>query len=420
MKTQNTFSISFFLKKDKDKVKGDLAPLYARITVNGKSKDLSTKRRVKISAWNQKSQKLLGNEEEDIAVKEKIRQLTIQINNAYDDLRHQKKIVTAETVKTRTEGLEDEEPKTLNFLMKYHDEVYKDLLEEGTMKNYRTTSRFIKEFLIIKKKKTDIYLAQLDNVFITGLSLFLLNRKPDKGQKKCTNNTFMKHMERLKKMIGIAKKNKWMTNDPFESFERKIIPKDRGCLDSEELARLRTVDLFMRGHIIVRDMTLFSSLTGLAYCDIVRFKLEHIVKDAYGEHWIEMYRKKTKNFTERKFFVLLLPEAIELIEKYKNDPASLQKGTIFPYFSNQTTNRYLKIIAKKAEILKPITFHWARHTFATTVTLENGVSIESVSQMLGHASMRTTQIYSKVKKKKVLNEMSALREKVVQPLLRAV
>jgi len=419
MKTQNTFSISFFLKKDKDKVKQGCAPLFARITVNGDSKDLSTKRMVKISAWNQKGQKLSGKEEEDIAVREKIRQLTNDINCAYDELRHQKQIVTAETIKAKTEG-QVEQPKTLTFLMNYHNVELKQLIEEGTMKNYLTTAKFMQEFLIKKKHKKDIYLSQLDNIFITDFGLYLLNRKPDKGQKPCTNNTLMKHMERLKKMIGIAKKNKWITNNPFEHFERKIIPKDRGCLDNVQLERLRNVRLTKRGHIIVRDMFLFSCLTGLAYCDIIRLSSEHIIKDADGEYWLEMYRRKTKNFTERKFHVLLLPEALELIEKYRNEPVSIQKGTIFPYYSNLTTNRYLKIITKEAKIKKPVTFHWARHTFATTITLENGVSMETVSHMLGHASIRTTQIYSIVKKKKVFNDMSALRERVRQPILKAV
>ena len=117
---------------------------------------------------------------------------------------------------------------------------------------------------------------------------------------------------------------------------------------------------------------------------------------------------------------MLLPEALALIDKYKDDPASVENGTIFPYYSNQTVNRYLKVIAKEARIKKPITFHWARHTFATTVTLENGVPMESVSHMLGHASIRTTQIYSKVKKKKVFSDMDDLRQKMLPQLLKVV
>jgi len=139
--------------------------------------------------------------------------------------------------------------------------------------------------------------------------------------------------------------------------------------------------------MIVRDLFVFCCLTGLAYCDMTCFFKEHLVKDADGEFWIEMTRQKNRNFTQRKFHVLLLPEALGIIEKYKNNPRSIKNDRIFPLFSNSAVNSYLKTIAKETRIKKTITFHWARHTFATTVTLENGVPMESVSHMLGHASI---------------------------------
>jgi len=297
MRSPNTFSVSFFLKKDKKK--DGSAPLYARITVNGDYKDISTKRWVPLSAWNQKAQKLTGKTDQDIITKEKIRLLNNQINTAYDELKMEKQIITAETIKARTEGTETE-PHTIQFLMRYHNEDLKDLIEEGTLKNYRSTARFIDEFLIKKKKKKDVYLAQVDNVFITDFGLYMRKRVPDKGQRPCSNNTLMKHMERLKKVFKIARTNKWMTNDPFLNFERKIIPKDRDCLDSDELKCFRNIELSKRGHTTVQDMLLFCCLIGLAYGDITRFSHEHLIKDSDGEYWIEMYRKKTKNFTQRK------------------------------------------------------------------------------------------------------------------------
>lgn len=175
MKTQNTFAVSFFLKKDKQS-KG-LAPLYARITVNGIFCDLSSKRKVKILSWNQKEQKLKGNSEEDLIVKEKIRLLRNDINAAYDGLIKDKRLVTAETVKAKAERL-DTEPYTLKWLIKQHNEVWGKLLEEGTLKNYRTTERLIDEFLITKKKK-DIYRSTKSCVF-TEFILYIRLRKPDR------------------------------------------------------------------------------------------------------------------------------------------------------------------------------------------------------------------------------------------------
>lgn len=173
MKTQNTFSISFFLKKDKGK--DGIAPLYARITVNGSFVDLATKHRIKVSNWNQKEQKISGKQDEDVSARERMRLLTNEINNAYDELRRDKQILTAEAVKAKAEGSEIN-PYTLNFLINYHNIELKQLVEEGTMKNYRTTEKLIHEFLIIKKKKKDIYLSQLDNMFITDFGLYLRNR----------------------------------------------------------------------------------------------------------------------------------------------------------------------------------------------------------------------------------------------------
>ena len=348
---------------------------------------------------------------EDRNTREKIRQMRNDINFAYDKLRYEKQILSAETVKIRAEGA-DEQQHTLIWLLSYHNNEIGKLLEPGTMKNYYTTERYVREFLEQKKKRKDIYLPQIDHKFILDLGLYLRLRKPDKGQRACSNNTVMKHMERLKKIMGIALKNRWVVNDPFLQFERTMVKKDRECLDVEEIERLRNTELNENGHNIVRDMFLFSCYTGLAYVELCCFSRMHIIRDGDGEYWIEMTRKKTFNTTERKFHVLLLPEAIELIDKYEDHPASVQKKTIFPFHSNQNTNRYLKVIAKKADISKKVTFHLARHTFATTITLENGVPMESVSHMLGHASIRTTQIYSKVRKKKVANDMKGLREKL--------
>lgn len=400
-------------------MKAGCAPLFVRITLNSKFSDISTKKRVDVSAWNQTKQTLSGNGKEETLVREKIRLLINDINNAYNDLKYEHKPLSSESIKARVEGY-DKEPCTLNSLLSHHNIDLASLIEPGTLKNYFSTERFLKEFLIKQRKVKDIYLDKIDNKFITDFGIYMLNRVPDKGQKPCGNNTLMKHMERFKKVFGVAIKNGWTMNDPFLHFERKIIHKDRDCLEMEELNHVRKIDSLKSGESVVRDVFVFCCLTGLAYCDLASLAKTHIIKDESGEYWIEMIRRKNRNFTERKFHVLLLPEALELIDKYKNNPSSLQNGTIFPYYSNQTVNRYLKIIAKEAKIDKSITFHWARHTFATTVTLENGVPMESVSHMLGHASIRTTQIYSKVKKKKVLNDMTSLRQKLNGPLLKAI
>ncbi|SFG80069.1 site-specific integrase [Pedobacter insulae] len=409
MKTQHTFTTLFFLKKDKQ-TNGN-APLYAKITVNGQFTHLSAKRRLAISDWNQKQQKISGDSDHQNDVREKMRTLSGEINQAYDEIRYAKQPLTAEAIKAKVEGT-DEQQHSLKDLLDYHNQELGKLLSEGTMKNYYTSERFLYEFLQAKRKKKNLILAQLDYKFITDFGLFLRLRTPDKGQRPCTNNTVMKHMERLKKLIGIAIKNNWMSHDPFENFKRHMVKRDRESLDEQELQRFANAIVFAPGHLIVQDMFLFSCYTGLGYAEVCRFNLSHLSRDKDGNMWLEMTRKKTFSTTEQKFQVLLLPEALELIEKYQNHPVSLQGGVVFPFYSNQVTNRYIKLIVQAAKIEKKVSFHTARHTFATTITLENGISIESVAHMLGHASIRTTQIYAKVRMKKVANEMLALQSKM--------
>jgi integrase/recombinase XerD len=412
MKTTNSFSILFFLKKDKAS-KG-IAPLYVRITINKKFVDISLKRRLKLVSWDHKFQKVIGADKELKEVQEKVRQTRTEINSAYDTLRYNKEVLTADSIKTFLESDGEEEQTTLLFLMNYHNTEVKKLLEPGTMKNYYSTERYVKEFLVKRKKRTDIYLSQLDYKFIIDFEIYLRQREPDKGQRPCTNNTVMKHIERLRKMINIALKNDWIVKDPFLRFERHMIHKDRQCLELEELETIKALNFDIHGQEIVRDTFVFSCYTGLAFADVCNLSTEHLVTDIEGEKWIEMVRQKTANFSGKKFYVLLLPEAIELIKKYRGHPMASYTGTVFPIYSNQATNRYLKVISKMANLNFALTYHIARHTFATTVTLENGVPMESVSKMLGHSSIRTTQIYSKVKKKKVSTDMKILRERLKQ------
>ncbi|WP_428329650.1 site-specific integrase [Mucilaginibacter sp.] len=412
MKTTNSFSILFFLKKDKAS-KG-IAPLYVRITINKKFVDISLKRRLKLISWDHKFQKVIGADKELREVQEKVRQMRTEINLAYDTLRYNKEVLTADSIKTFLESGGEEEQTTLLFLMNYHNTEVKKLLEPGTMKNYYSTERYVKEFLVKRKKRTDIFLSQLDYKFIIDFEIYLRQREPDKGQRPCTNNTVMKHIERLRKMINIALKNDWIVKDPFLRFERHMIYKDRQCLELEELETIKALNFDIHGQEIVRDTFVFSCYTGLAFADVCNLNSEHLVTDIEGEKWIEMVRQKTANFSGKKFYVLLLPEAIELIKKYRGHPMASYTGTVFPIYSNQATNRYLKVISKMANLNFSLTYHIARHTFATTVTLENGVPMESVSKMLGHSSIRTTQIYSKVKKKKVSTDMKILRERLKQ------
>ncbi|MGM9477979.1 site-specific integrase [Pedobacter sp. GSP4] len=410
MKKSHTFSLQYYLKLENEEA--GKAPLYLRISVDGKVVKYALKRQVTIKFWNQKAQRLNGNFPEHLQIRDRMRQVTNEVNTAYSELLYENKPVTAEAIKMRITG--GEIGILLSQLLKYHREETGKLLSWGTMKNYVSTERFLTEFLA-KQKRDDILLAKIDFRFITEFSVFLRTKKTDPGQRPCTHNTVMKHMERFQKMMGLALKFGWINKDPFTHFKRHIIQKDRDCLSGAEIERIRVVELPEYTHQVIRDMFLFCCYTGLAYNEISRLNKAAIVCDEEGEYWIEMIRQKTFNSSERKFHVLILPEAKVTLNRYWELLGEDLYEPIFPCPTNQATNRCLKIIGRRAGILKVLTFHIARHTFATTVTLERGVSIESVSHMLGHSSIRTTQVYAKVKKKKVAMEMKALsRELLVQ------
>lgn len=210
------------------------------------------------------------------------------------------------------------------------------------------------------------------------------------------NNGIMKHLERLKKMVTLAAKMEWMAKDPFERYQLKFQKMEREFLTEEELALLENTLLPKNKLNRARDLFIFSCYTGLSYIDLVNLTSSIICIGVDGEYWIKTARQKT----EIPVNVPPLPQAFRLIEKYRHDPVVANQRRPLPYLSNQKLNAYLKEIAIISKIEKYLNFHLARHTFSTTVTLANGVPLETVSKMLGHTKINTTQIYVHVLEKK--------------------
>ena len=218
----------------------------------------------------------------------------------------------------------------------------------------------------------------------------------------------MKHIERFRKMISMSVRMEWLDKDPFVKYQQKFKKVEREYLTKEELAKIEKKEFKIERLQWVRDLFIFSCYTGLAYIDVMRLKPANIIIGTDNEYWLYTQRQKTNNPVR----VPLLPKALEIIGKYKGHIRAVSEGTVFPTISNQKLNSYLKEIADLCDIHKNMTFHLARHTFATTVTLTNGVPIESISKMLGHSSISTTQIYAKVIEKKLGDDMKALKQKL--------
>ncbi|MEM8969461.1 MAG: site-specific integrase, partial [Bacteroidota bacterium] len=373
--------------------------------VNRQRIEFSVKRSVSSKLWN--TGRVKGNSEEARTLREYLRQVEAKLFEHYRNLLADNELVTVEALKNAYLGIEKKQHSLLE-LMDYHNHQLKDGLEWGTLKNYFTTQNYVKQFLAERLRKKDIYLSQLSYQFITELEMYLRTYQPKDHRKPMGNNTVMKHLERLRKMVNLAIKNEWLDKDPFHKFKLKFEKKDRGYLTQDELRRLEERDFRLDRLNQTRDIFVFSCYTGLSYAEVYDLKPEHIIVGMDRERWIRGQRKKSKEW----YSVPLLPQALAIIDRYKENVMAQANGKVLPVYTNQKTNAYLKEVAYLCEIEKNLTYHLARHTFATTVTLANGVPIESVSKMLGHTSLRTTQIYARVVEQKLSEDMQLLKKKL--------
>lgn len=410
MRTTNTFGVQFITRTNK--AKDGLLPIYARVTVDGRRVEISLKRWIKPGDWNSSKGMAKGSREEIKSLNHYLDEVRARIMECYQEMQVQKRLITADAIKSMFLGT-DQKDFTLCKLVDYHNQTMRDTLAWGTMKNYFTTQKYIHRFLKERFGTTDMFLSELSYKFITDFEFYLRNYKPKDHQKPLGNNGVMKHLERFRKMVTMAVKMEWVSRDPFDKYQLKFHRVDRGFLDAEELETLESKDFKIVRLQWVRDLFVFSCYTGLAYIDAMNLTPSNITIGIDGEYWLSTCRQKT----DQPVRVPILPKAWEIIEKYKTHPRALQKGSVFPMISNQKLNSYLKEIADLCGIEKNLTFHLARHTFATTVTLCNGVPLETVSKMLGHSKITTTQVYAKVVEKKVSEDMQALRERLAAPKL---
>jgi len=399
MKNVHTFSILFWLKLAN--TKNGKAPLYARITVNGKRSELSLKRKISISNWDANKNRLKGLNSETKLVNNFLEQINSKLFESYQKLTNENKLVTAGIIKAHFLGNGDSSH-SLSEIIEYHNQHMKSTLRWGTQKNYFTTHKYIFLFLKQKHQTTDIFLSELSYKFIIDFERFL------RHQKSMGNNTVMKHIERLRKMINLAYKMEWVDKDPFIKFKAKYQRKERTFLTLEELQTIEQKEFSISRLQLIKGLFIFSCYTGLSYGDVMSLTNDNICIGIDRKQWINSHRPKTSI----PIRIPLLSKALEIVAKYKEHPNAINKERLFPTISNQKLNSYLKEIADVCEIKKNLTFHIARHTFATTVALSNGVPIETVSKLLGHSKITTTQIYAKVIERKVSEDMMRLEKRI--------
>ena len=398
---KSTFSVLFFIKRKKLLKNGD-APVYMRITIDGRFLETSLKRGVNPKLWNEKKQRSTGRDRLSIELNDNLDTTLTRIYRIHQQLIDECKPVNPQTVMNAYQG-RTEQPKMLREVFRQENTKYRQLLEIGdvvlgTVLRYERTERYLGEFMKKNYNVEDMPFRAIDNEFVRNFHIFL------KVDKKAEQNTANKYCKNLKKIVRLALDNNWMEVNPFQGIKFSAKATTREFLSEKELTTLMKKDFEVERLNVVRDIFVFCSLTGLAFSDVAALRPEHISVDDQGNYWIHKARQKTKNMCSIPY----LESARAIADKYREHPTCVAKGVVLPVLSNQRMNSYLTEIADCCGIKKSLTTHIARHSFAC-LALANGVSMEIIARMLGHSDIKTTKIYAKVLQQDVTSGFSRLK-----------
>ncbi|GHT35554.1 transposase [Bacteroidia bacterium] len=395
------FKVLLYLKKS-GLDKSGKAPIMGRITVNRSMSQFSCKISCTPTLWNPRESRLDGKSREAVKVNAKIEKLLLAVHSAFDSLVERKKPFDAESVKVLYQGSMDTQMTLLALLDRHMDGLKARVdidVAPTTLSTYVYTHRSLGKFIKKKFKTKDVAFGQLNEQFIREYQDFVL------GELGYSMDTARHYLAILKKICKIAFKDGISEKFHFAHYklpkQKETTPK---ALSRESFEKIRDLEIpeKHRSHLFTRDLFLFACYTGTAYADVVRITKENLFTDEEGSLWLKYARKKT----DYRARIKLLPEAIALIEKYKDE----NRDTIFPMQSQDTVKANMKGLRIMADIKEPMTYHSGRHSFASLITLEEGVPIETISRMLGHSNIQTTQIYARVTPKKLFEDMDKFIE----------
>lgn len=396
---RSNYSVLFYLKKNSVKKNGKSA-IMGRITLNGKVAQFSTKQEIEISAWDTQNGKAKKPKQEANLINKNLDSIKNKINNYYWELYDRGEDIDAESLRNMLFGIAQKQETLLTLF----DDLNKKLSSEvgitivkATYSRYLRTRNLLATFINVQYNVSDINIRKINIQFIEDFERYL------RIEKKLGTNMIYKYMVYLKKIIRKAFNNGIIKKYPFEDYKLKKEKTHVGFLTEQELTRIMSKRIEIDRLEKVRDVFIFSCFTGLAYIDIANLKKEQIDLFIGERQWIKTERIKTDNPVNIPLF--RIPQII--IEKYQG---KLQDDHLLPIISNQKTNTYLKELADICGIKKNLTFHMARHTFATTITLTKGVSFETVGALLGHSDLRSTRIYAEVTNEKIVNELPILND----------
>jgi len=406
MKSTHSFGIDFVIRRCKTDNKRAL--IYARINVDGERKEISLKEHINANDWNFTNETVKGKSSEVKALNEYIDDVRFKIKSKYRMLQDSTALITAEAVKQAYLGEHIlQKGHKLIELVNYYQKIWEAKLKPGGFKNYKTTIEYIRLFAKSHFPSGDIYLSQLTLQVATEFEHYIRNN-PIKENASCLGNGLAKHIQRFKRIINWSVELEWIKANPLDNYSCPLKKSKRKKLTMQELVTLEAKTFVNPMLNYVKDLFLYSAYTGLAFVDTLSLKESDFEVELDGPIWCKIYRTKSDSLCP----VPLLKSSAEIMNKYLMDAKVGGRHTVFPAITNQYVNRCLKIIKEACEIATPMTFHIARHTFAKTVALKNGVPLETVQMMMGHSKISTTQIYADVDEEKIMVDMTGAEDRL--------
>lgn len=391
-------SVYFVLKKSR-KDKNGLSPIIIYINVNTERASYYTGKKINVSNWDAEKQLAKGRSEDANLINEYIYQLRNKIFQKEIELMEKGFMITATLLKDAVnDNVDAVNQKTLMQLFNDFQAMRKPLIgkkiSKDTYEDNNLSGRYIKEFIKKQHGRSDIYLNEVKIGFIQGFHTFLL------AEKNIRQNSCSKHLKFLKQLMNIAVANGYVQFNHLNLYKVEREPVEIDFLDHNELQKIINFTTPIKRFERTRDAFLFGCFTGLAYIDIKTLRKEHFEKDEEGRIWIKKKRVKTGVLSR----IPLLPMAKLLLDKYKDWEGDM----VMPIQDATDVNENLKDIATLCGINKRVTFHTSRHTFASTVTLANNISLEVISKMMGHTNTRMTSRYAKLVDKAIGEQMDKL------------
>ena len=403
MTSDSYFTLTFYARKPK--TDRSEYPLYARISVGGQMTEFTVGRSVNPKHWNQKRNLSDGTSRRDKELNKFLEMVRARFCEIHNMLIRENKLVNPTILKAHYLGTMDK-PKMMCEVFRETNEKRKEELDRGdivkpTYQRWTRCVDYLEDFFQLQYNAPDMPIKEVTSGMLDDFEHFL------RMKKGCANNAAVRYLRCVKNVLQYAMAHKWITHDPFIGKKYQRTYTERQYLNEAELKAVMELDLKDLPRLeVVRDTFVFFCFTGLAFCDIKSLKRSDITIDADGNAWIRKAREKTGEMS----IIPMLAVPRKIAEKYAGHPTVIQKDVVLPVITNQKMNAYLKEIADLARVEKHLTTHLARHTFAT-LSLSNHVPIESISKMLGHSDIKTTQIYAKMQDQAVYDGMATMRSK---------